>query len=664
MNQKEAAVRASKLREQINDYRYHYHVLDQSVMSEAAADSLKHELSALEEQFPEIITPDSPTQRVAGKPSSKFESVTHSRPMLSLSDVFSREEVEAWVKRCEKQLGSTIDEFYVELKMDGLAASLIYEDGVLAKGLTRGDGKTGEDVTANIRTVESVPLRLRRMSAESRVEVRGEVVLFKEDFNKLNAARKLAGQPLFANPRNTAAGTIRQLDPRLVAERRLSFIAYGLGDRLAGASTHEDEHSIMKELGFPVEPHSRVVKGIEEIMVFAAEWEEKRKTLPFGTDGMVITVNDNNAYARLGVVGKAPRGSVAYKFAAEQATTKLLDIQVSIGRTGAATPFAVLEPTLVAGSTIRMATLHNAGEIARKDIRVGDTVIIQKAGDVIPEVVQSLPKLRTGKEKTFVMPTRCPVCGTKLEKSEAEAIWRCPNSSCFALERGRIIHFASKTAFDIDGLGEKVVDQLLESKLISTPADLFKLTVGDIAGMPRFAQKSAENLVAAIATRKQVTLDRFIFGLGIRHVGSQTAADLAANFGSIEKFQNSTEAELNQIEGIGEVVSTSISQWLRQEANKQLLHELQAADVNPTPIKKVTGPLTGKSFVVTGTLESGSREQAEEQIKAQGGVAQSSVTKDTNYLVVGADPGASKLEKAKKYGTTQITEQELQRLLT
>lgn len=668
MNLEAARQRIAKLRDQINDYRYQYHVLDKSIMSEAAADSLKHELSLLEEQFPDLITPDSPTQRVAGKPSKKFPSVAHRTPMLSLNDVFSRDEVEAWVSRITKIVGHGVDGYYVELKMDGLAASLIYEQGLLVQCLTRGDGKIGEDVTSNMRTIESIPLSLNRHFLDNpaiysgRFEVRGEVVMLKEDFAKLNKKRADAGLSLFANPRNTAAGTIRQLDPKLVAARPLRFIAYGTAG-VSGLPEHDSEHQIAKDAGFIVEPHSQLVSNVDEIMEFASQWAEKRKELPYGTDGLVITVNNRAAFDRLGVVGKAPRGSVAYKFAAEQATTKLKDIQISIGRTGAATPFAVLEPVLVAGSTIQMATLHNEGEIKRKDIRIGDTVIIQKAGDVIPEVVAPLPKLRTGSEKLFKMPTNCPICGTTLVKTDKEAIWRCPNQGCFGLESGRIIHFASKGAYDIEGLGEKAVEALLESKLIADPADIFNLTVDDVAGMPRFAQKSAQNLVNAIQDRKNITLDRFIYGLGIRHVGAQTATDLANHFGLLSNFQEASPEKLNSIDGIGGVVAKSIAEWLQSATGRELLHKLDKAGVKPHALRQIDGKLSGKSFVITGTLESGSREQLEERIKALGGKAQSAVTQDTDYLVVGVDPGASKTDKAKKYGTQQITESELLKLL-
>jgi len=669
MTKAEAAKRVERLREQINDYRYQYHVFDKSIMSEAAADSLKHELSQLETQFPELVTPDSPTQRVAGKVSDKFVSVRHDTRMLSLNDVFSRAEVEAWVTRSEKLLGHSIKEFFIEVKKDGLAGAIIYQDGQLIQGLTRGDGTTGEDVTHNFRTIESIPLTLRRDAEvpesvyRGRFEVRGEVLLYKKDFEALNQQQEAAGKPLFANPRNTAAGSMRQLDPKLAAGRKLSFLAYLVPTSMAGIVTLAEEQAVARKVGFAVEPHSRVLKSVDEIMAFLGEWQEARKKLPFGTDGAVITINDKADVAKLGVVGKAPRGAVAYKFAAEQATTKVKDIQVSIGRTGAATPFAVLEPVVVAGSTIQMATLHNESEVHRKDIRIGDTVIIQKAGDIIPEVVQSLPKLRTGKEKIFNMPSHCPICGTKLEKTDAEAVWRCPNYNCYALERGRIIHFASKDAMDIEGLGEQTVDGLLDSKLIADPADLYHLTVDDVAGMPRFAQKSAENLVNAIQVAKKPTLDRFIYGLGIRHVGAQTARDIAAHFGTFKKFQQAEAAGLERIPGIGKVVADSVATWLADKRQSHVLDKLENEQVNPEPWHEIRGRLSGRNFVVTGTLEAFSREVAGERIEALGGLLQTAVTKDTDYVVVGEDPGASKLAKAKKLGTKVINEAELLKLI-
>lgn len=669
MTRGEAAERIAKLRDQINDYRYNYHVLDKSTMSEAAADSLKHELSQLEDQFPDLITPDSPTQRVAGKPSLKFAAVAHDTPMLSLQDVFDDAEVKVWIERIKKLRPGLNDDFYVEIKMDGLAASVIYEDGLLVRGLTRGDGRTGEDVTANIRTIDQVPLTLRRdkdvpdQVYRGRFEVRGEVLMYRAVFDRLNAEREKAGLPLFANPRNTAAGTIRQLDPALVAARPLSFHVYAIATEVPGMKTHADQHALAAKLGFKVEPHSRVVKGAKGIMDYAREWEEKRRRLPYGTDGLVATVNDTADYNALGVAGKAPRGSIAYKFPAEQATTRLRNIMVSIGRTGAATPFAVLDPVKIAGSTVKMATLHNAGEIKRKDIRIGDTVIVQKAGDIIPEVVEPLPKLRTGKEKQFEMPKNCPVCGQSLFKKPREAVWRCVNFDCPALIWGRIVHFTAKDAFDIEGMGEKNAEALIEAGLVREAPDLFRLTYGQVVKLDRFADISARKLIESIQSRKNVSFDRFIYALGIRHVGQQTAVDLAGHFGSLENFRQATLEELRNVAGIGEVVAASVRDWLNDSRHQKYLQELIEVGVNPEPVKRVKGPLSGQSFVITGTLEAFSREGGGERIAALGGKLQNSVTKDTDYLVVGDGPGASKLKQAQKYGTKQIDESQFLKLL-
>jgi DNA ligase (NAD+) len=666
VNAKTAATRVAKLRDLLNEYRYQYYVLDKPSVEDAVYDSLNVELRELEAEHPELVSPDSPTQRVGARPLEKFESVPHQTPMLSLNDVFSLNEVEEWVARLHRLVPQGFpEEYYGEIKMDGLAASVIYEGGVLVRGLTRGDGRTGEDVTANLRTIETIPLRLRQDKSvpeqvyQGRFEVRGEVLMYKEVFAELNRQREAAGKPLFANPRNTAAGTIRQLDPRLVAERKLSFHVYAVATEIEGVTTHAQEHELAARLGFKVEPHSQTLKSIDEVEQFLAKWEDRRKELPYGTDGAVITLNDRRTFAGLGVVGKAPRGSVAYKFPAEQATTKVNNIMVSIGRTGAATPFAVLEPVKVAGSTIGMATLHNAGEISRKDIRIGDTVIIQKAGDVIPEVVQSLPDLRTGDEQIFKMPTVCPVCGEPLFKEPGEAIWRCINYDCPAQISGRIIHFASKSAFDIEGLGEKNVDALIQANLIADVADLFTLTASKVESLDRFAAVSARKLVDAIQARKQISLDRFIYGLGIRHVGQQTAFDLADHFGSLVRFKAASLEQLQDVPGIGKVVASSVHEWLGSERHQHLLQKLESVGVHPQSIEHVEGPLTGKGFVITGTLSAFSREVAGERIAALGGKLQNSVTKDTTYVVVGDDPGASKIAKAEKLGIEQIDEDAL-----
>lgn len=721
MDKAAAEKRIAQLRDIINEYRYEYHVNDKSIMDEAAADSLKHELSELEQKFPDLITPDSPTQRVAGAPSSKFKSVEHSSRMLSLNDVFDENELNAWNERVKKLVPGARLEYFVDLKMDGFACALVYQDGVLERAITRGDGFVGEDVTANVRTLDSVPLRLRNSKKyahflKGRTEIRGEIVMYKKDFESLNKKREAAGQPLFANPRNTAAGTIRQLDPRLVVERPLHFRAYDLmRDNSAEVASYAEAYDIACELGLIANAKAPVLQSIDNVKKYADEWEEKRHDLPYNTDGLVVKINDRRVYAELGVVGKAPRGAVAYKYPAEQSTTKVKDIFVSIGRTGAATPVAMLEPVVVAGSTVQMATMHNESEVARKDVRIGDTVIIHKAGDIIPEVVEPIVKLRTGKEQKFVMPTHCPDCNTKLVKNQLkgvrrsrldgvqggnenrgsgtnstatetrkqstqqsaksnssvassageqagatrtvwEAVWRCPNDACPSRTWKRIEHYASKSALDIEGLGEKNVIALLDAGLIKDAADIYKLKADEVVKLERFAEISSRKLVEAVQAKKNPPLARFLYGLGIRHVGIQTAIDLSNKFKSLETLRAATIDALHEVEGVGEVVAESIVEWFAEPANQKLLEKFEKFGVTPQAVKHVGGKLAGKSFVVTGSLESMGREEAGEKIRALGGTFQSSVGKDTDYLVVGANVGASKLTKAAKLGTTQITE--------
>jgi DNA ligase (NAD+) len=664
------AKRAAKLRELINEYRYHYHVLNKSIMSEAAADSLKHELSQIEAAHPELITADSPTQRVAGEPLPQFKKIRHSTRMLSLNDVFSEEEFIAWVERVKKQAGVSDFDFFMDLKMDGLACAIVYENGVLVQGVTRGDGFVGEDVTMNIRTIESVPLRLRDSKKaasflKGRTEIRGEIVMYKDQFKKLNDAREKQGLPKFANPRNLAAGTIRQLDPKLVAARPLQFHAYDLlRQNSAEVTDNQFVYETIRELGLIANVHAKTVKNPKNVLKFASLWEKKRMDLPFNTDGLVVKVNDRKLYRRLGVVGKAPRGAVAYKYPAEQSTTKVKDIFVSIGRTGSATPVALLEPVVVAGSTVQMATLHNESEVRRKDIRVGDTVIVQKAGDVIPEVVRPLAELRDGTEKKFVMPTHCPDCNTKLVKAKAEeAVWRCPNNACPSRSWKQIQHYTSKDAVDIEGLGEKNVIALIKAGLIKDAADIYTIKKEDLLKLERFAEISASKLVNAIQDKKHPPLPRFIYGLGIRHIGTQTAIDLATHFRTLNKLSDSTIEELSNVEGIGKVVAEALVEWFGEPPNKKLLEKFEKLGVVPESAKEVKGPLSGKNLVVTGSLDSMSREEAAERIRSLGGTFQSSVGKETDYLVVGANVGASKLAKAEKIGTRQIDENAFLKLI-
>jgi DNA ligase (NAD+) len=671
LNKKQAAERIAKLRELIGTYRYHYHVLDESIMSEAAADSLKHELSELEEQYPELITPDSPTQRVAGEALPGFTQVRHSARMLSLNDVFSRDEVQAWIERTQKLVPDTKLEFFVDIKMDGLACALIYQDGVFVQAVTRGDGFVGEDVTTNVTTIDSVPFSLRddpkyAQFLQGRTEIRGEIIMYKADFAKLNEGREKKGLPLFANPRNLAAGTIRQLDPKLAAERPLRFRGYDiLRENPEDVPTNQFAYQTIRGLGLPANTQSKVVDNIDQIMQFADDWETKRHDLPFNTDGLVIKLNDRKLVAELGVVGKAPRGAVAYKYAAEEATTIVRDIVLSIGRTGAATPVAVFDPVVVAGTTVQHASLHNADEIARKDIRVGDTVIIFKAGDIIPQVQQVLTDLRPKTTKPFDMEAELARQYPELdfERPEGEAVYRVKGATGPLLLKRALEHFASKAALDIDGMGEKNVAALVDAELVRDLADMYTLTKEQVISLDRFAEISASNLVEAIAKVKQPPLPRFVYGLGIRHVGSQTAIDLAEHFGSLEKLSEATLDQLLQVEGIGAVVAESVLGWFADEDNQALLDKFKRLGVEPHFESRARGPLHGMSFVVTGTLETMSRDEAGEKIRALGGAFQSSVGKDTSYLVVGNNVGASKLKKAEKLGTKQITEQDLLNML-
>lgn len=671
MNKQQAAERIVKLRQLINDYRYHYHVLDESTMSEAAADSLKHELSQLEADNPELITADSPTQRVAGQPLAKFSQVRHSSRMLSLNDVFDAGEVKAWEVRLRKLLPDTPLEYFADIKMDGLACALVYQDGVLQQAVTRGDGFVGEDVTANIRTIENIPLRLRSSKDDQtflsgRTEIRGEVVMYKSDFDQLNEQRAKAGQPLFANPRNLAAGTIRQLDPKLAAARPLHYRPYDLiRDNPEEVPTYQAAYDTMRRLGFSANTQAQVFDLTDAVLAFAEHWDAARHELPFNTDGLVIKLNDRALYAQLGVVGKAPRAAVAYKYAAEEATTTVKDIVLSIGRTGTANPVAVFEPVVVAGSTVQHATLHNADEIARKDIRVGDTVIIYKAGDIIPQVLRVLTELRPNGTNKFDMEAELKRQYPELdfERSEGEAAYRMKNVSGPLLLKRALEHFASKAALDIDTLGEKNVAALIDAGLVSDIADIYSLTYEQVLALDRFAEVSARKMLAAIADRCRPELPRFLFGLGIRHVGAQTAIDLSEAFGGMPELAAATLDQLQDVEGVGAVVAEAITAWFADEDNLAMLQKFSELDVQPQYHSHAGGKLEGQNFVVTGSLESMGRDQAAARIRELGGTFQSSLGKDTTVLVVGAHVGAAKLAKAAKYGTKQLSESEFLKLL-
>ena len=656
MNKIDAEERIKRLRKLIDEYRYNYHVLDKSIMSEAAADSLKHELSSLEAEYPELITPDSPTQRVAGKPLDKFKKVTHEKRMISLADVFSTAEVLDWIHRNEKLVpGGKIQEFFTDIKMDGLACSLKYRDGIFDQAVTRGDGLVGEDVTLNVKTIQNIPLKLN--SEETEVEVRGEIIIFKEDFEKLKGE--------FANPRNLAAGSIRQLDPKIAASRPLKFIAYDLVK--PNLPTHKEAYEMLRKLGFQTSGEDRVWKGtdLDGLFLYIKKLDEYRKGLKFNTDGMVIKINDRAVYDALGIVGKTPRGAVAYKFPAEEATTVIKDIVISIGRTGAATPVALFEPVSLAGTTVKHASLHNADEIARLDARIGDTVIIYKAGDIIPQVKEVLTSLRPEGTKPFnfedALKKQYPEL--EFERPAGEAVYRVKGeTSDFILKRA-IEYYASKPALNIEGLGEKNVVALVDSGLVKSIADLYKLTVPEVAGLERFAELSASNLVSAITASKHPSLSKFITALGIRHVGAQTAVSLAKKFGSLDNLINATEEDLLAIPDVGEIVAESILAWFSDEDNVKLLNELHELDVWPEEVKSASLPLEGKSYIVTGTLASMGREEAEDKLRELGATVTSSVTKTTTALIVGEKPGKSKTDKADKLGIPRVSEAEFLKLI-
>jgi len=684
MEKGEAKKRIEVLKKEIDQNRYLYHVYDKPRVSDAVDDSLKRELAKLEEQYPDLITPDSPTQRVGGKALEKFKKVRHEIPMLSLNDSFTEDDLKKWEERLVKLVGEKKIKdsgYYCEMKMDGLAVTLVYKNGIFTQGATRGDGVIGEDVTNNLKTIESIPLKLRtsrhpelsegshgillRRLADQNdtLEVRGEAYLPKKDFEKLNEQQKKSGEKSFANPRNISAGSIRQLDPKITASRNLQFMMYSIPTKI-DLEKHSDEHELAKQLGFRVGEHNKFCKNLDEVFSFLKHWGEARKKLDYLTDGIVVTLNDKKVFEQLGVVGKAPRAVMAYKFAAEEATSLLRDIIVQVGRTGKLTPVAVLEPTPVAGSIISRATLHNADEIKRKDVRVGDTVIIRKAGDVIPEVKEVIKRMRRGDEKEFQMPKECPVCGGKVVRREGEVDYFCQMKDCSVRQQRGIGHFVSKGAFEIIGLGPKILEKLLEVGLIKDAADIFALTKEDIEPLERFAEKSAENLIEAINEKREVDLDRFIYALGIRHVGSEMAVDLAKQFGNLDNFLKSGGGDLDRMYGVGAKVANSIQEYLQDKQNIEFIKKLQK---NGVKIKNYHSPvsankLKGSSFVVTGSLETMTREEAHKKIIQYGGEVHSSVSPKTNYLIVGEEPG-SKLDNAKRFNVQTITEDEFLKMI-
>lgn len=688
MDKQAAKKRAEKLRDEINALRYRYHVLDDPTVSDEIYDSLTRELRELENKFPELLTPDSPTQRVGGKALDKFKKVQHKTRMLSLNDAFSDEELLEWQKRIRRLEPHLQWSYFAELKFDGLAISLTFQDGVLVTAATRGDGLTGEDVTENIKTIEAAPLRLNlelkhtgkfaselkerlqtALKKKTEIVVRGEVLISKKAFAKLSKT--------FANPRNAAAGSIRQLDPKITASRDLDFYAYGLASDL-GQKTHEEEHLICQMLGFKVSPmdlrtpyqtsadaSDGTGQALERVIKFRNRIAKQREKLPFEIDGIVVQVNENKIFQRFAVVGKAPRGSVAFKFAGKKATTMVEDIVVQVGRTGKLTPVAVLKPVPVGGVTVSRASLHNADEIKRLGLKIGDTVVIKRAGDVIPGVEEVLPKLRTGKEKEFHMPRSCPVCGGKVGRREGEVDYFCLNPKCFVKTRRGIRHFTSKAAFDIEGLGPKIINKFADEGLITDASDLFDLRPGDITALERFAEKSADNIYQAIQKVKQIALPRFIYALGIKHVGEQTAFDLAAHFGTLEKLRGASLEELVNIENIGQVVAKSIYDYFQDRQNQKFVDRLlkKGVKVKSYKLQATSYKLKGLKICVTGTLESISREEAKRLILENGGDWVTSVSKTTDYVVVGANPGENKTTAAEKFGTKQIGEKQFLKML-
>ena len=656
MNKKKAKIRLEKLKKVIDYHRHLYHVLDRQEISDSALDSLKKELFEIENRFPDLVSPDSPTQRVGGKPLDKFKKAKHIEPMLSFNDAFSKEEMEDWLQRISKLLKSKekID-FYCELKIDGLAIELFYEEGIFKTGSTRGDGIIGEDVTQNLKTIESIPLNIN--TKEKETIVRGEIFISSKEFLENNKERVKAGFLPYANPRNLAAGSIRQLDPKIAASRKLNSFIYDIIDK--NLKTHEEKHEILKKMGFKINPYNRYCRNLEEVFSFYENALEKREKLPYEVDGIVVIVNNNEIFKDLGVVGKAPRGAIAFKFPSKQAVTTVQDIKVQVGRTGVLTPVAILKPVSLGGVVVSRATLHNEDEIKRLGLKKGDTIILERAGDVIPSIVKVLPDLRTGKEKDFRMPLNCPACGKKVEKKDV--IYYCKNDNCYSAVRKKFYHFVSKPAFNIEGLGPKIIDKLISEGLVNDPADLFRLKKGDLIPLERFAEKSAENVISSIEARKEIEFSKFLYSLGIMGVGEKTARDLAEKFENIEALEKSSLESLEKIENIGPIVSSFIYKWFSREKNKKYISKLKKFVEIKKP-KKRKEKLKGKKFVFTGELERFTRKEAEEKVISLGAEVSGSVSTKTDYLVIGKNPG-SKIEKARKNKVNIIKEDDFLKLL-
>ncbi|ACB51168.1 DNA ligase [Crocosphaera subtropica ATCC 51142] len=664
--------RVTQLRQQLQKANYAYYVLDDPIMEDAVYDQLYRELDSLEKEHPQLITPDSPTQRVGDQPASQFVSVTHNIPLYSLENAFNLEELKAWEKRWQRSYEKeefTSVEYVCELKIDGSALALTYENGLFVRGVTRGDGTTGEEITQNVRTIRSIPLKLNIDNPPPIVEVRGEAFLPLDEFDRINQEREEKGDALFANPRNAAAGTLRQLDPKIVDQRRLQFFAYTLHLEEAEISSQWESLNYLENSGFLVNPHRKLCQFLDEVEAYFKQWETARKDLPYMTDGVVVKINNYSLQKALGFTQKFPRWAIALKYPAEEAPTLVKNIVVNVGRTGAVTPMAVMEPVHLAGTTVQKATLHNSDRIAQLDIRVGDTVIIRKAGEIIPEVVRVLKELRPPNTQPYEMPDRCPECDSPLIRPSGEAVIRCMNLSCEAILRGSLVHWASRDALDIRGLGEKIVVLLIENGLVNSIADLYYLTPETIANLERMGSKSADNLIKAIEGSKQQPFSRVLYGLGIRYVGSVTANLLVENFPSIDQLSQASFASLSSVYGVGEEIAQSIIDWFSIEKNCDLIKQLKKVglQLETTSSEQITvepslTPFSGKTFVITGTLPTLTRNEAKALIEQAGGKVTGSVSKKTDYLLVGEKAG-SKLTQAEKLGINQLSEADLLRLL-
>ncbi len=662
----DAAGRIEELRQQIRHHLYLYHALSAPEISDEAFDALMEDLRRLEAAHPEVVTPDSPTQRVGAPPAEGFRPVAHPERMLSLANAFDEDDLRAWYKRVLAGLGTETVDLVSELKFDGAAISLVYERGAFVRGATRGDGVQGEDITPNLRTVRSLPLRLRREADPPEfVEVRGEIYLPMRALDAINQERSLAGLAPFANARNAGAGSLRQLDPAVTAKRPLDLFVYQLGVvRGRRFRTHWESLEWARDAGLPVSPYARRCRFLEEVLAYVAEWSARRATLPYGTDGVVVKVDLLDQQAELGATSQAPRWAIAYKFPAEQAETRVLDISVNVGRTGALTPVVALEPVRVSGVIVRRATLHNEDEMRRKDVRIGDHVIVQRAGEVIPEVVRVLPEKRTGEERRFEMPAACPVCGSPVERRPGEAVWRCTGGAvCPAQILERLIHFGSRGALNIEGIGPKLLQQMLDRELIRDPADLFKLTKAHVLTLERMADKSAENVIAAIDRSRHPSLPRLIYGLGIRHVGWHVAEVLAQHFPDLDRLAGASFEEVRDVPGIGPTIAESVVEFFKQPATMALLRKLEAVGVHPeAPRAARRGRLSGRTFVFTGTLRRFSRREAAERVIALGGTVAETISARISYVVAGEAAG-SKLDRARKLGVTVLDEEQFLHLL-